>query len=227
MPKLSLLMAQVEVVNLFGQVLGQKFNFLHIDTGALYRALAVRADQLGVELGEEKSLANFLASVKLRYAPTPQSLVEVDGEDYSLAIRTPRVAKLASAIATISSVRHFLVSYQRELARERVSVMEGRDIGTVVFPHAFIKFFVTASLATRATRRWKELREKGQGKVKLEEVLQQESARDKKDMERKHSPLVPASDAILIDSSNLTLEEVLDKMALELKKEGSKVGLAL
>ena len=174
------------------KLLSQSLNVLYVNTGSMYRALGLRAEELGVDLERKNEVGSFLAKIRLSYAPSSEVLMSVDGKDYTPLLATPKASVLACSIAKISQVRHFLVKYQRSLADGRVCVMEGRDIGTVVFPDAFAKFFLTASLETRVQRRWEQLKSKGQD-VSKEQVWEEERERDRVDTERAHSPLQLAS----------------------------------
>ena len=123
------------------KLLGQRLNILHVNTGAMYRALGLRAEELGVDLAREGQVGSFLERIRVSYAPSDGGLMDIDGKDYTPLLGTPKASVLACSIAKISQVRHFLVRYQRSLADGRACVMEGRDIGTVVFPGRFREIF--------------------------------------------------------------------------------------
>jgi cytidylate kinase len=188
--------------------------YIYLDSGAMYRAVALKALERKVPLGDEAA-AEALASethIELK-APTPEqeaaglkNRVFLDGREVTEKIRTADVAQAASRLATIAGVRQVLVSEQQRAGQGGGAVMEGRDIGTVVFPNAELKIFLDASPETRAQRRWKEHQEKGDNMTLLE-VLQEVRERDKRDRERKVSPLVRAKDAVLLDNTAMGIEE--------------------
>jgi cytidylate kinase len=193
------------------QVLGYQY----LDSGAMYRALALAALQDGgIALTSEPELENLARESDIELRPAPPTLTDpcihnrviLDGDDVTQAIRTNEVAQAASRVATIAGVRKILVSAQQKLGAEGGVVMEGRDIGTVVFPNAELKIFLEATPEARAERRWKEHLEKGD-KVDLMQVLQEVRQRDKRDTERKVSPLVRAEDAVLVDNTAMDAEE--------------------
>jgi cytidylate kinase len=195
------------------KALAQRLGFEMLDTGAMYRAVALAITRAGVDLGDEKQLRRLLSTVHIEMPP---QRVLLNGEDITGAIRTPDVSVLASKAAAIGAVREYLVGLQRAIAQGRNIVCEGRDQGTVVFPDAARKFFFTADRTERAQRRLKELVQKGQNAT-LESVLAEQDARDQRDASRDISPLRPAPDAIIIDSTHLTLEQVLDQMEREIR----------
>jgi cytidylate kinase len=206
--------------------------YLYLDSGAMYRALALKA------LREKAALDNFLAledlargtHIELKPA-TPQqeaagskNRVFLDREEVTQAIRTAEVAQAASRLATIAGVREILVAEQQRAGAGGGVVMEGRDIGTVVFPHAELKIFLEASPDVRAERRWKEHQEKGEW-MALAQVLEEVRERDRRDRERRVSPLVRASDAVLVDNTAMDVEEtarLVVMLAREREKELSK-----
>ena len=184
--------------------------YIYIDTGAMYRAVALKAMRKNVGFGDENgddlvALAND-SRIGLRAANGAQQ-VFLDGEDVTTAIRTPDVAQGASKIAVNAGVRRVLVAEQRRAGHAGGVVMEGRDIGTVVFPDAQLKIFLTASPEIRAERRWREHQQKGDA-VDLSKTLEEVRERDRRDRERATSPLVQAQDAVLVDSTAMDAEEV-------------------
>jgi cytidylate kinase len=193
------------------RALAQELNYLYVDTGAMYRALGLVANQRKISL-DGASLAKFLSNLDLKYFGEPDKLLTIDGENLTASIREHNVSELASEISKHKEVRDFLVKIQRNLAKERVIVMEGRDIGTVVFPHAFCKIFLTASEDIRAKRRYMELSEKGHD-IAFQKVLGDVKNRDERDQNRELAPLKPATDAVLLDTSSLDLKGAL--MALK------------
>src|SRR5580693_4479549 len=188
--------------------------YLYLDSGAMYRALALKALQRGVPLDDESPLEVLAREthIELR-APTPEheaagakNCVYLDGNDVTKEIRSSEVAQAASRLATIAGVRRVLVAEQQRAGTGGGVVMEGRDIGTVVFPNAELKIFLEASSEVRAERRWKEHREKGDD-LTVFQVLEEVRQRDKRDRERKVSPLVRASDAVIIDNTAMDIDE--------------------
>jgi cytidylate kinase len=216
------------------QRVASQLGYLYLDSGAMYRALALKALQGGgVILTSEPELEDLAKQTHITLkAPAPELLAEgvknqvfLDGIDVTQAIRTPEVAQAASRVATLAKVRAILVAEQQRAGAGGGVVMEGRDIGTVVFPQAELKIFLVASPEVRAERRWKEHRENGES-VTLEQVLDEVHERDKRDTERKVSPLVRATDAVLIDNTAMDVEEsarVIVMLAHEREKELAKV----
>ena len=197
------------------QRVAQVLGYLYLDSGAMYRALALKALQdNGLALSSEKQLADLAASTTIELKPTlPQLVAEgvknqvlLDGLDVTQAIRTPEVAQAASQVAVVAKVREVLVAQQQRCGAGGGVVMEGRDIGTVVFPNAELKIFLEAAPETRAERRRKEHEEKGEH-LTFDQVLDEVHERDKRDRERKVSPLVRAKDAVLIDNTAMDIEE--------------------
>lgn len=206
--------------------LAKELGLLYIDTGAMFRALATYADTKGIEFKEGPTLTAFLAQIKMEYGVSEEVLITIDGHDLTKAIREHRVSKLASIISQLPSVRSFLLKFQRELAGERLCVMEGRDIGTVVFPNAFLKFFVTASAETRALRRLDQLRASGDQQVELEQVVKDVKKRDETDMNREVAPLIEAPDAELVDTTHYTQEQIVKMLAERVRAKLGELSLA-
>jgi CMP/dCMP kinase len=184
--------------------------YVYIDTGAMYRAVALKALRRAMAIDPEngaplEALARA-TRIDLRAQDGGQR-VFLDGEDVTGAIRTPEVAQAASKIAVIPGVRHVLVAEQRRAGHQGGVVMEGRDIGSVVFPDAEVKIFLTASPEVRAERRWREHRQKGDA-IDLARTLEEIRERDRRDQERASSPLVRAADAVVVDSTAMEPEEV-------------------
>jgi cytidylate kinase len=188
--------------------------YIYLDSGAMYRALALKALECRVDLDDEAALEALARETHIELKPPTaeqeaagrKNRVFLDGREVTEAIRAAEVAQAASRLATIAGVREVLVSEQQRAGEGGGVVMEGRDIGTVVFPSAELKIFLDASPETRAQRRWKEHQEKGES-VTLLEVLQEIRERDKRDRERKVSPLVRAKDAVLLDNTAMGIEE--------------------
>ena len=188
--------------------------YIYLDSGAMYRALALKALERKVSLDDEAALEALAGETHIELKPpTPQqeatglkNRVFLDRREVTEEIRTAEVAQAASRLATIAGVREVLVSEQQRAGEGGGVVMEGRDIGTVVFPRAELKIFLDASPETRAQRRWKEHQEKGHNMTLLE-VQQEVRERDKRDRERKVSPLVRAKDAVLLDNTAMGIDE--------------------
>lgn len=206
------------------QVLG----YLYLDSGAMYRALALKALRKRIAIEDAKALEALAKETHIELQPPTKeqeaagykNRVLLDGAEVTQEIRTEEVAKAASQLATIAEVRHVLVAEQQRAGSGGGVVMEGRDIGTVVFPHAELKIFLEASPEVRAERRWKEHQEKGD-KVTLAEVLEEVKQRDQRDRERKVSPLVRAADAVLVDNTAMDVEETA-RLVVMLAREREK-----
>jgi cytidylate kinase len=182
--------------------------YVYIDTGAMYRALALKALRRNISFDAASQLENLAGETHIDLRPhdgTQQ--VFLDGEDVTTEIRSPEVSQAASKIAVVPGVRHVLVAEQRRCGEQGGVVMEGRDIGSVVFPNAELKIFLTASPEARAERRWREHQQKGDA-IDLARTLDEIHERDKRDSQRASSPLVRASDAVVVDSTAMEPEEV-------------------
>jgi cytidylate kinase len=203
--------------------------YVYLDSGAMYRAVALKAIEKKIPLNDEEQLEALTRGTHIELkSPTPEqesqglkNRVFLDGREVTYEIRTADVAQAASQLATIAGVRKVLVAEQKRAGQGGGVVMEGRDIGTVVFPSAELKIFLEAAPAARAQRRWLEHQEKGDH-VSAEEVLIEVRERDKRDRERKVSPLVRAADAVLIDNTAMGIEEtarLIVMLAQERKNE--------
>ncbi len=194
------------------RILAKELQFIYVDTGALYRSVGYHMLQRGISIEDAPAVTAALEglSVAIRYAEGEQR-VFVNGEDVSACIRTPEVSMAASAVSAIPAVRAFLLGVQRDMAATQSVVMDGRDIGTTILPDAKVKIFLTASPEARARRRHAELLEKGTA-VSYEEVLADMEKRDYDDTHRAASPLRRATDAVLVDTSENTLEEAVARM---------------
>lgn len=189
------------------KALAKDLGYVYVDTGAMYRSIGLYAVRAGVDPRDADAVAALLPGIKLdiRLLDGTQH-VYLNGEDVSTAIRAENIGMAASAVAAHPAVRTFLLDTQRGLAESQNILMDGRDIGTVILPDAPVKIFLTASAESRAERRYKELVEKGQ-QVTMESVLHDINERDRQDMNRAIAPLRQAEDAVLLDTSALTLEE--------------------
>ena len=194
------------------KALAKYAGYTYVDTGAMYRAVALYAQRIGVANRESRDidLLAQLENVHIGFIQTPEGQhVTLNGEDVESQIRTLEIGNLASQISTIKEVRAFLVAQQQAMGEKKGIVMDGRDIGTVVFPNAELKLFLTASPEVRAERRFKELEAKGEKPV-WEEVLADVNDRDYRDTHRAESPLRQADDAIVVDNSKMTREEQME-----------------
>jgi cytidylate kinase len=194
------------------KLLAQRLDYIHLDTGAMYRCVALAAMAQGVDPCDQERLGSLSQQLRIEFVHTSDGdLVLLDGQDVSTAIRTPEVSLLTSKVSAVPQVRAALVALQRRLGEAGGVVLEGRDIGTVVFPQAQVKFFLSATAAERGQRRYEELIAKG-AKVSLQQTIAEVVARDLADSEREHAPLLQADDATVIDSTNLNIDEVLTTM---------------
>jgi cytidylate kinase len=196
------------------KALAKHAGYIYVDTGAMYRAVALFAQRAGIgdrisDIGDwvSESLIAQLENIHIGFTQTPDGQhVTLNGEDVESQIRTLEIGNLASQISTIKEVRAFLVAQQQAMGENKGIVMDGRDIGTVVFPKAELKLFLTASPEVRAERRFKELQAKGENPV-FEDVLRDTNDRDYRDTHRAESPLRQAEDAVVVDNSEMTREE--------------------
>lgn len=198
------------------RILAQELGFLYIDTGAMYRSLALKVIETNISLSDLSAVIGMAhkCNISLQTNEGGRLKVILDGKDVSKEIRQPRVTKIVSDIAKIKEVREVLVGIQRKLGRQQDSVFDGRDIGTIVFPEANKKFYVDAQFEERAMRRYKEIKSSGQ-EVTLDEVKIDLANRDTIDSTRQFGPLKKADDAIYIDTTNMTIEEVVDRLVKE------------
>ena len=200
--------------------LAKKLGIAHLDTGAMYRAVACVCREQEITPDEEERIISILPSLNMEILFKDEGQETwVNGKNLTPYLADHDISMLASSISKIAEVRKWLVKQQQEIARENSIILDGRDIGTVVLKDAEIKFFLTASPEVRAKRRHKELEAKGQT-ISYAEVLEDIKARDHQDSTRKESPLKQAEDASLIDSSDLGPEEVIEKMLHELQRKG-------
>ncbi|MBU0547712.1 MAG: (d)CMP kinase [Candidatus Omnitrophica bacterium] len=200
------------------KILAKRLGFLYIDTGAMYRALTLKALDNNVDINDECKVNKLALEANIDLCNNLDGSLSVilDGKDVSLDIRQPRITQVVSEVSKIKGVRQVLVKMQRELGKKGDCVLEGRDIGTVVFPHAQKKFFIDASVKVRVNRRFKELKGLNQN-IAEDDVARDLSNRDKIDSTRQVSPLRKADDAFFIDTTELSVEGVVEKM-LELCK---------
>lgn len=192
--------------------LARILNIVYLDTGAMYRAIGLKCHNLGYEMDDEENISKILKTTKLEvvYKNSNQYML-VDGEDVSNKIREHFVSKLASDVSKLKIVREALVKMQREIAQKSDVVLDGRDIGTFVLPNADYKFYLTATVDERANRRYKQLKSKGE-ECNFEIIKQDIEKRDYNDMNRDFAPLKKADDAIEIDSTKMSINDVTNTM---------------
>lgn len=203
------------------KLLAKTLGLPHIDTGAMYRAIALKATRLQVPFDDEGKLSSLASGSTIEFVPSPHGArTLLDGEDVSEAIRQPDISMAASAISAVPAVRRVLVRLQQEMGRRSGGVLEGRDIGTKVFPETPHKFFLTARPEVRALRRHRELQEKGLA-VTIEQVLAEMVQRDAQDSSRADSPLSYDSSYRVVDTSDLTMSEVVELIAGMIERQES------
>ena len=193
-----------------GRLLAQVLNFNYLDSGLLYRAVAILVVEKGIALSDVSNIEEIARNMNLEFSPENNKIF-LDGIDVSNSIRTEEISIVSSKVAQLKSVRAILHEIQRGYLKGNGLIADGRDMGTVIFPDADLKIFITASPEARAYRRHKELLGRGES-VSLRDLERSIASRDRSDSERKISPLVPAVDAIIIDTSNMTVEEVKDEI---------------
>lgn len=192
------------------KALAKELSFIYIDTGAMYRAVGLYNIRKNIDLNNEDDVVNTLKdiSIDIKYIDKEQRIF-LNGEDVSSQIREEKVGMAASIVSTYKKVREVLVDLQRSLANVQNVIMDGRDIGTVVLPNASLKIFLTASSEERTKRRYLELKEKGKD-VSIEDVAKELKERDERDTKRANSPLTKAEDAILVDTTNMNIEQTIE-----------------
>ena len=203
--------------------LAGELGYLYVDTGAIYRTVAVKTCRAGVDAADAEKVVPLLDNMDIRMEYDAQGVqrMYLDGEDVSEAIREHHISGLASKVSAIPAVRAFLLDFQRKQAREHNVIMDGRDIGTVVLPNADVKIFLTASPEARAQRRTLELQQKGQ-QADFEGILRDIMERDEQDRNRPVAPLKQADDAVLVDTTDLDLAGSLEALKTAVKEGISK-----
>ena len=200
------------------RALAERLGYRYIDTGALYRGVAYEVKRRGIDSENEVELQDLCRQIRLGFESEGKGLrLYSNGVDISDYIRTPEISMLASAVSAKSTVRDYLLEVQRDIGQKKAAVFEGRDMGTVVFPEADVKFFLDASSKSRALRRYQEL-DAGSSQS-LEEVAHDMQQRDTNDSTRSLAPLKPADDAIRVDSSELSVQKVVDLMLSHIDKK--------
>lgn len=205
------------------KALAHQLGYLNIDTGAMYRSISLLAQQRGIDPHDSDALKKICADISIEFVPRGASEdVLVNGVDVSDAIRTPDISLLVPQIAACPTVREAMLQLQRKMGEAGGVVLEGRDIGTVVFPQADIKFFLSATATERGRRRYAELQEKGID-VDLQQTIAEVENRDAADTARTLAPLMQADDAIVVDSTQLSIENVLQKMVAIVKDKQAEL----
>ena len=190
--------------------LAKKLNYVHLDTGAMYRSTAYKALQNHISLEDEEAVCKMLENTKIQLAT--DGSIFLDGEDVSDKIRTNEISLAASLVSKLAKVRRMLVERQQEMAKEKGFIMDGRDIGTVVLTDAEVKIYMTASPMARAKRRYDQNIAKNIPTGSIEEIAREIAERDLQDMTRENSPLKKADDAVEIDTSDMSIEEVTERI---------------
>lgn len=201
------------------RLVARELNIPHIDTGAMYRALAVAAQREGIPVGDAAGLESLASRTRIEFVPGERPRVLLEGEDVTGVIRTPDISMAASHVSAVPAVRRALVRLQQELGRRAGGVLEGRDIGTKVFPETPHKFFLTATPRVRADRRYRELLAKGSN-APFETVLAETAQRDDQDSSRADSPLTHDESYTVIDTSDLTIAEVVRRIVRSVTGDG-------
>ncbi|MCL0329364.1 (d)CMP kinase [Apilactobacillus xinyiensis] len=195
------------------KLVAKKFSYIYCDTGAMYRSTTLKAMRLGIDLHNESKIVKMLESTEITFKPSEQGqLVFIDGDEVTNDIRQEDVTNSVSTVAALTNVRSILVKRQKDIANDGGIVMDGRDIGTTVIPDAEVKIFLIASVSERAERRFKDNAEKGIH-TPLEELKKEIELRDYKDSHRKVSPLVKAEEAIELDTTSLSINEVVNEIS--------------
>ncbi|MDD4296837.1 MAG: (d)CMP kinase [Ruminiclostridium sp.] len=203
------------------KLVSKELGILYLDTGAMYRTVALKALQTGVDTKDSAALSEMVADIVIDVIyQDEQQKVYLDGEDVTGKIRTPEVTVGSSDVAVVPEVRKKMVELQQKIAKSKSVVMDGRDIGTHVLPNADVKIFLTATPEARAKRRYEELKEKGALKQSFEELKKEMEYRDQNDSNRKVSPLKKADDAVLLDTTELSIEDSV-KMILNIVRKMS------
>jgi cytidylate kinase len=195
------------------KIVSKTLGILYLDTGAMYRAVALKAISEGIDTKDRENLARMVKDIDIRICySNSEQMVILDNKDVSAEIRTPEVSIGASDVSAVPEVRIKMVELQRQIAEKNDVVMDGRDIGTYVLPDANYKFFLTASIEERANRRYKEQLEKGAAGISVEEVRRDIEYRDKNDSSREFAPLLKADNAVLVDTTNMDIDEAAKKL---------------
>lgn len=201
------------------KMIAEKLGLIYIDTGAMFRATAYALQHTGIDFTkeqltppEEQVIQNFFQQHRFQFAPEPGVLILLDNLNLTDVIREHSVSKLASQVSKHKIVRDFLKNWQRDIVKDRPAILDGRDIGTVIFPNAILKVFLTASPEERAHRRFEELKERGQTDIDYHMILKDIVDRDHEDMTRPIAPLKKAEDGFLLDSTGKTIPQIVDEI---------------
>lgn len=201
------------------KMIAQKLGLIYIDTGAMFRAAAYALQHTGIDFTkpklsetEEKLIDKFFHDHRFQFAPEPGVLILLDNLNLTDVIREHHVSRLASQVSKHKVVRDFLKNWQRDIVKDRPAILDGRDIGTVIFPNAILKVFLTASPEERATRRFEELKERGQTELDYELILKDIKERDYEDMNREIAPLKKAPDGYELDSTGKNIPQIVDEI---------------
>lgn len=198
------------------KMVAQQLNLIYIDTGAMFRAVAYALQHTGIDFtqahlkaADEATIQSFFHDHRFQFAPQPGVLIQLDNLNLTDVIREHHVSKLASQISKHKVIRDFLAHWQRSIVEDRPAILDGRDIGTVIFPNAILKVFLTASADERATRRFEELKDRGQSDFDYASILKDIQERDHEDMTREIAPLKKATDGVELDSTGKTIPEIV------------------
>jgi cytidylate kinase len=201
------------------KMVAEKLGLIYIDTGSMFRAAAYALQHTGIDFtkpklapAEDEVISRFFHEHRFQYAPEPGVLIQLDNLNLTDVIREHHVSRLASQISKFKVIRDFLADWQRTIVKDRPSILDGRDIGTVIFPNAVLKVFLTASPEERANRRLDELKERGQTDLDYKTILADIKERDHEDMNREIAPLKRASDGIELDSTGKTIPQIVDEI---------------
>lgn len=200
------------------KLVAKRFGYIYCDTGAMYRSVTLAALERGIDLSQDDLVSELANQITITFAPGDPQKVFIDGHEVTQAIRSTEVAQHVSTVAAIPAVRSRMVELQRQIAQEGGIVMDGRDIGTTVLPDAPVKIFMVASAHERARRRFLDNQERGINGGSIEELQRAIELRDQKDSTRAVSPLVKAADAYQLDTTHLTIEQVVDQIAGRIEK---------
>lgn len=201
------------------KIVAQELGLIYIDTGAMFRAVAYALQHTGIDFSkpeleprEIELIEKFFHEHRFQYAPATGVLIQLDNLNLTNVIREHHVSKLASKVSKHKVIRNFLKDWQREIVEDRPAILDGRDIGTVIFPNALLKVFLTASAEERATRRFQELQSRGQTEISYQLILEDIQERDYEDMNREIAPLKKAHDGIEVDSSGKSIPQMVDEI---------------
>ncbi len=212
------------------KMVAEKLGLIYIDTGSMFRAAAYVLQHTGIDFSKQKlssaedELINkFFHDHRFQYAPEAGVLIQLDNLNLTDVIREHHVSKLASQISKFKVIRDFLANWQRTIVTDRPSILDGRDIGTVIFPNAILKVFLTASAEERATRRFEELKERGQADLDFNTILADIKERDYEDMNREIAPLKKAADGVELDSTGKTIPQIVEEIVSLWEKRKEKI----